>query len=116
MYSARMGSPSKKARLNLTMDHDLYREAKRVFPVLGLNMSAFVEMNLAQFLQLTRPLLPLLDAVEAGEVDPAALKVAMRGFMSNSQVVLGEQLQTFGEVSGEMAEFLRELEVNTDKK
>jgi len=111
-----MGGPTRKSRLNLTIDPDIYRESRRLFNVLDLNMSGFVEMQLAAFLQLTRPLIPVLEAVEAGTVDPAELKVAMRSFMANSQEMVGEQLQLFGQASSEGADLIRQLEERTDKK
>lgn len=115
-YAVRMGGPTRKSRLNLTIDPDIYRESRRLFNVLDLNMSGFIETQLAAFLQLTRPLLPLLDAVEDGSADPAEVKLAMRAFMANSQEILGGQLQEFGKATGELSEFVRELEAHTDKK
>lgn len=61
MYAVCVGGKTKKARLNLTIDPDLYREARRVFSALDFNMSAFVEMALAQLLNSMGPMLKLLE-------------------------------------------------------
>ena len=104
-----------KARVNLTVDPDIYREARRVFDVMDLNMSAFLEMNLAQFLNMVRPLTPLLDDMQAGKVDPSEVKSAARAWLSHVQSMVGGELVKFGETTGEVAKMTRE-EVHTDKK
>ncbi len=73
-----------KARLNLTIDPDIYRQTRRVFTAMDLNMSAFMEVQLAQFLQTIGPLMPLLDEVERGERDVADAKAAMRVWFAHS--------------------------------
>lgn len=115
MYSPCMGGKTKKARLNLTIDPDIYRAARRRFNVMDLNMSAFIEQQLATFLQLTEPFAPLLDDVEAGKVDPAALKSAVRSFNATGMTLIGEHLATFGQLQQEIQEFTEGKE-HTDKK
>ncbi|MBZ9751319.1 type II toxin-antitoxin system CcdA family antitoxin [Deinococcus sp. HMF7604] len=87
-----------KARLNLTIDPDLYREARRVFTAMEMNMSAFVEIQLARFLQTTQPLMPLLDQAERGERDLAEAKAAMRIWFAHS---IGQPLTEAYGVAGE---------------
>lgn len=67
-----------KARINLTIDPDIYRQTRRVFTAMDMNMSAFVEIQMAKFLQTVEPLMPLLDQVESGNRDVADAKAAMR--------------------------------------
>ncbi|MBB5365881.1 type II toxin-antitoxin system CcdA family antitoxin [Deinococcus humi] len=78
-----------KARLNLTIDPDIYRETRRIFGAMDMNMSAFVEIQLAKFLQTIEPLVPLLEQVERGERDAADAKAAMRIWFAHS---LGQPL------------------------
>jgi antitoxin component of RelBE/YafQ-DinJ toxin-antitoxin module len=106
----------RKQRINLTVDPDIYRDAKRLFTALDMNMSQFVELNLAQFLQLTRPMIPVLEEIERGNQDPAELKTALRAFMANGHAAMGTGLQAFGQMTAEVAGFLGELEEATDKK
>ncbi|PNY81133.1 hypothetical protein [Deinococcus koreensis] len=73
-----------KARLNLTIDPDIYRETRRVFTAMDMNMSAFVEISLARFLETVRPLLPLLDEAESGQRDMADAKAALRIWLAHS--------------------------------
>lgn len=108
--------PRKKERLNVTVDPDIARSARRVFKLLDMNMSGFVEQNLAMFLQVITPFEPVMEQVERGEVDPATLKAAMRAFQASSTGIIGSQLTEFGRATGEIAEFVRELEERTDKK
>lgn len=67
-----------KARINLTIDPDIYRQTRRVFTAMDMNMSAFVEIQMAKFLQTVEPLMPLLEEVERGDRDAADAKAAMR--------------------------------------
>lgn len=97
----------------MTVDKDIARQARRFFPVLGMNMSAFFEYSMAQFLQTLAPFEPLLDDIEAGKADPAQLKIAMRAYMANASTVVGEHLADFGRIS---AEVNQKLEEGTDKK
>lgn len=102
---------TRKKRVNFTVDPDLYREAARRFKLMDSSMSAFVEQNLAMFVQLTEPLSPLLDDVEAGTADPAQVKAAMRAFLLHSTALVGGQVQEFGQL---LAASNKELEeVNT---
>ncbi|THF71671.1 hypothetical protein E7T06_01560 [Deinococcus sp. Arct2-2] len=78
-----------KARLNLTIDPDIYRDARRVFTAMDMNMSSFVELSLSQFMETVRPLMPLLDEVERGEREPADVKAAMRIWLAHS---VGQEL------------------------
>ncbi len=105
----------KKTRLNLTIDPDIHREAREVFGAMDLNMSSFVEMQLAQFLQMVRPLLPMMEGIQNGNQSPSEIKAAMRVFMAQSQAMMGGKISEFGTLTSEMAELIRE-EVNTDKK
>lgn len=75
---------STKARLNLTIDPDIYREAKRIFSATELNMSTFMEIQLAKFLQDIQPLIPLIDQVESGERNAADAKAAVRIWFAHS--------------------------------
>lgn len=77
MYDRHMGKTT-KARINLTIDPDIYRQTRRVFTTMDMNMSAFVEIQMAKFLQTVEPLMPLLEQVERGERDVADAKAAMR--------------------------------------
>lgn len=114
MYASCMGGPTKKARLNLTIDPDIYRASRRAFNVLDMNMSAFVEQQLALFLQILTPFDPVMDQVERGEVDPATLKAAIRAFNASTTGLIGEQLVEFGKATQDLHQL--EQEVNTDKK
>ncbi|MFC4454383.1 hypothetical protein [Deinococcus sonorensis] len=87
-----------KARLNLTIDPDIYREARRVFTAMDMNMSAFVEIQLARFMQTVAPLMPLLEEVERGERDAADAKAAMRIWFAHS---VGQPLSDQYRVAGE---------------
>lgn len=87
-----------KTRLNLTIDPDIHREARRVFGAMDMNMSAFVEIQLARFLQTVQPLMPLLDEVERGERDPADAKAAMRIWFAHS---VGQPLSDTYRVAGD---------------
>lgn len=110
MYDVLM--PRKRERFNLTCDADLAREARRYFPALDLNMSAFFEHCLAQFIMTLRPFDPLLAEIEAGKADPAQLKAAMRLFMAGANELVGSNLAEFGRIT---AEVNKEL-ADTDKK
>lgn len=91
-----------KARLNLTIDQDIYRDSRRVFSAMDMNMSAFMELSLSRFLETVRPLMPLLDEVERGERDPGDVKAAMRIWLAHS---VGEDLSARHKVvQGEQAE------------
>lgn len=114
MYSVHVVTQGRKARLNLTIDPDIYRDARRVFAALDMNMSGFVEGQLATFLHVFKPFQVVLDQVEAGEVDPAALKIAMRSFTSLTTGFVGEQLIEFGKMTQNINDFTEEG--NTDKK
>lgn len=103
----------KKQRINLTVDPDIYRESVRRFTLMDASMSAFLEQNLAMFIQMTEPLVPLLEQVESGEADPVQMKSAMRAFLLNSTAVVGGQVQQFGQI---MSEANKELEDDTYKK
>jgi antitoxin component of RelBE/YafQ-DinJ toxin-antitoxin module len=73
-----------KARLNLTIDPDIYRKSRQVFQAMDMNMSAFMEIQLAKFLQTIQPLMPLLKQVERGEMDAADAKAAIRIWFAHS--------------------------------
>lgn len=103
-----------KARANLTVDPDIYRESMRVFATLDMSMSGFLEQQLALFLQMIAPLRPVMEQVELGKVDPAELKAAMRAFSASGNMVVGEQLAQFGQAQRQIAEFTEG--VHTDKK
>lgn len=92
----------KKERFNLSCDADLAREARRYFPALDLNMSAFFEQALSQFILTLKPFEPLLDEIETGRADPVQLKAAMRLYMSNASELVGSNLEEFGKVSREV--------------
>lgn len=113
MYASCMGGPTKKARLNLTIDPDIYRASRRAFNVLDMNMSAFVEQQLAVFLQVLKPFDTVMDQAERGEIDPATLKSAMRAFNASGAELVGDSLIQFGKIQREMAEL---AEGHTDKK
>lgn len=102
----------KKERFNLTCDADLAREARRYFGTLDLNMSAYFEQTLAQFIMTLKPFEPLLEDIEAGKADPAQLKMAVRLFMANASEVVGSNLAEFGRLTQEVNRTL----VDTDKK
>ncbi len=109
-----MVTQGRKARLNLTIDPDIYRDARRTFDALDMSMSSFVEGQLATFLQVFKPFEGLLDQVEAGTVDPTALKVAMRSFNSMATGFVGEQLVQFSKITQDIENSIQEG--NTDKK
>lgn len=73
-----------KARVNLTVDPDIYREARRVFDTMDLNMSAFLEIQLSMFLQTVQPLMPLLEKAEQGDGNLTDVKAAMRIWFAHS--------------------------------
>ena len=79
-----------KLRVNLSVDPTIYRTAQERFRVVDMSMSAFVEAQLALYLQMTEPLAPLFASVKKGETDPAALKAAMRAHFARSTVEAGE--------------------------
>jgi len=106
--------PRKKERLNVTVDPDIARSARRAFRLLDMNMSGFVEQNLAMFLQVIEPFEPVMDEIERGTADPATLKAAMRAFQSSASGLIGSQLVEFGKVSQQINELAGE--VSTDKK
>jgi hypothetical protein len=114
MYYVRVVTQGRKARLNLTIDPDIYRSSRRVFNVLDMNMSGFIEQQLATFLQFAGPLEALLKQVEAGDVDPAAYKIAMRALTVSATGLVGEQLVEFGKVASELTKSIEEMD--TDKK
>ncbi|WP_027482057.1 type II toxin-antitoxin system CcdA family antitoxin [Deinococcus pimensis] len=87
-----------KARVNLTIDPDIYREVRRVFDAMDMNMSAFVEIQLARFLQTVQPLMPLLEQAEQGERDLTDAKAAMRVWFAHS---IGQSLSDQYKVAGE---------------
>jgi antitoxin component of RelBE/YafQ-DinJ toxin-antitoxin module len=89
-----------KARLNLTIDPDIHRQARRVFDAMEMNMSAFVEIQLAKFLQTVQPLTPLLEQVAAGERDAADAKAAIRIWFAHS---VGQPLSDAYGIAGEAA-------------
>jgi hypothetical protein len=106
-------SHHRKQRINLTVDPDIYREAVRRFKIMDSSISAFLEQNLALFIQMTEPLVPLIEQAESGEVDPAQMKSAMRSFLMHSTAVVGGQVQEFGQL---LAEANQEWGDSTDKK
>lgn len=110
-----MGGKTKKARVNLTLSPAVYVEARHVFDVLDLNMSAFVEASLVQFLDVMRPVMPQVEGLKAGNSDANAAKAAMRLFLAHSQAKVGAQLSELGKLTSELAELSQE-EVHTDKK
>jgi hypothetical protein len=114
MYTVCVVTQGRKARLNLTIDPDIHRDARRVFSALDMNMSGFIEGQLVTFLQMFRPFESLLDQVEAGTVDPAALKVAMRSFNAVATGFVGEQLVQFSKIAQDIENSIEEG--NTDKK
>lgn len=97
MYAFRMGKTT-KARLNLTIDPDIYQEARRVFDAMEMNMSAFVEIQLAKFLQTIHPLMPLLEQANLGEREAADAKAAMRIWFAHS---VGQPLSDTYKIAGE---------------
>lgn len=105
--------PRRKERMNVTVDPDIARAARRAFKLLDMNMSGFFEQNLAMFLQVIKPFEPVMDQVERGEVDPATLKAAMRAFQSSSAGMIGSQLVEFGKVTQEIQGV---IDADTDKK
>jgi hypothetical protein len=114
MYSVRVVTQGRKARLNLTIDPDIYRSSRRVFNALDMNMSGFIEQQLATFLQFAAPLEVLLKQTEGGEIDPGAYKIAMRALTVSATGLVGEQLIEFGRVSSELTKSIEEMD--TDKK
>ncbi len=97
LYAARMGKTI-KARVNLTVDPDIYRKARHVFDAMDMNMSAFMEIQLAKFLQNIEPIVPLLEQAERGELDAADAKAAMRVWFAHS---IGQTLSDSYQVAGE---------------
>lgn len=89
MYVVHVPTQGKKARLNLTIDQDLYAASKVIFPALGLNMSNFVEMQLANFLHMAEPLRELLST---GDPAPAQVKAALHAFSSRGMAAMGGAL------------------------
>lgn len=86
-----MAPPNRhKRRVNLTVDPAIYGEAIKRFQTVDMSMSAFVEAQLALFLQITEPIAPLFEALQKGEADPMALKVGLRAVFSGATVELGE--------------------------
>lgn len=102
-----------RRRINLTVDNDIHREAMRRFRAMDSSMSAFVEQNLALFIQMTEPLMPMIEQAESGTVDPVQMKTAMRAFLMHSTAVVGGQVQEFGQI---MSEANKEWGDDTDKK
>jgi hypothetical protein len=87
MYSLHVVTQGKKARLNLTIDPQIYQAARERFPSLGMSMSGFVEMQLALFLQFTEPVKEILQSPDA---TPAEVKTAVRSFFNSSSVYVTE--------------------------
>lgn len=114
MYDVRVGQ-STKARLNLTIDPDIYRDARRVFNALDMNMSGYVELSLALFLRAFEPLMPLLDDIEEGRADPAAVKSAMRAFNLSGTQLMADQMVQLAQVQQDIHN-LTEGKEHTDKK
>lgn len=103
----------RKKQVNLTVDPDIYNEAMRRFKAMDMSMSAFFEQNVAQFLQATESLVPLIDAVERGEQpNKAGIKALVRSFQADNSILVGDSLTTFGHTLRESGEFLKD----TDKK
>lgn len=90
-----MGGPTKKARLNVTVDRQIYEQAKLRFPALGMGMSSFIEGQLALFLHATEPLKEILTAESPA---PADVKAALRAFSAHGVGVVGGQMKDFAEV------------------
>jgi hypothetical protein len=87
MYSPHVVTQGKKARLNLTIDPEIYRAARLRFPALGMNMSGFVEQQLAVFLQITEPMKEILTSPD---VPPSEVKAAVRSFFHGGSVYVTE--------------------------
>lgn len=79
-----------KRRVNLSIDPAIYDEAMKRFRIVDMSVSAFVEAQMALFLQVTEPLAPLFESVDRGETDPVALKAAMRAHFARAAVDVGE--------------------------
>jgi antitoxin component of RelBE/YafQ-DinJ toxin-antitoxin module len=87
MYYLCVVTQGKKARLNLTIDPEIYQAARERFPSLGMSMSGFVEMQLALFLQFTEPVKEIL---ESPDVTPVKVKTAVRSFFNRTSVYVTE--------------------------
>lgn len=112
LYLARMTLHRNKRRVNLTIDPAIYETAAKRFQIVDMSMSAFVEAQMALFLQMTEPLAPLFESVDKGETDPVALKAAMRAHFSRAAVDVGEV-----KITGPLSHgFVPESVPDTDKK
>lgn len=99
----------RKKTVTFTVDADIHQEAMRRFRAMDMTLSGFIEQNLAQFLQGTESLLPLIDAVERGEQpSPASVKAAARSFQADSSILVGDSLTTFGHTLRKSGEFLKD--------
>jgi len=111
-----MSQAGTKTRVNISVDTDMHREAKRRFPVLDLTFSGWVEDQLALFLQATDGMVPYLEAIEAGEADPAQVKAFLRSFLATSTSMLGAQLVELGKATQQIQQLVNEQEGDTHKK
>lgn len=101
----------RKQRVNLSVDPAIYAAASARFKTVDMSISAFIEAQMALFLQMTEPLTPLFESVDKGETDPVALKTAMRAMFSGATVEIGE-VKISGPLTGGFSPKL----VDTDKK
>ncbi len=86
------------------------------FRAVDMNMSAFVEAQMALFLQMTEPFAPLMLEVSKGGGDRLALKMAMRQAFSETTVHLGDVSISSPLAGGFAPSFLKmDTDVNTDK-
>jgi hypothetical protein len=107
-----MVNPRNKRRINLSIDPAIYAAASKRFQIVDMSISAFVEAQMALFLQMTEPLTPLFDSVDKGETDPVALKAAVRAHFSRATVDVGAV-----KITGPLSHgFAPELVLDTDKK
>jgi hypothetical protein len=103
-----MAKQGNKARLNITVDPHIYEAARRRFPALGLSMSAFVESQLALFLQATEPMAEILESGTSMQTTEA--RTAVRAFFVRSAATVAQGTATVTHLHRDFEES------HTDKK
>lgn len=108
----RVPKPRTKARLNLTVNEKVYREAQERMEVLGMSVSGFVEDMLIQFLKATEPMKPLLGQEAVSE---RSAVVAMLQTLAGTSDMVHKGSFDLNNVMRDLADELEKKGSDTDK-
>jgi hypothetical protein len=97
-----MARGSRKTRINLSVDPQIHKAAMQRFAALGMSASGFVESQLAFFLQVTEPIVPLLEA-ENSELTPE-IRAAARSFFTRSAALAAQGTSTITDLHAKFQE------------